>query len=116
MSYELRVFVKVVDRGSFSAAGADLGLTPDTPLSFLWSWSRAMRFFDGPDEVHLRSIARAELAPQRLEVPPPARPRLQPLPPLWRLHPCRGHWRCVGVSKLLDVCLAVVARAWCVAR
>ena len=35
-----------------------MGLTPDTPLSFLWTWGRALQFIDGPDEVHLRSIAR----------------------------------------------------------
>jgi acyl-CoA dehydrogenase len=51
---------RVLDR-AIQVFGAK-GLTPDTPLSFLWSWGRAMRFFDGPDEVHLRSIARAELA------------------------------------------------------
>jgi acyl-CoA dehydrogenase len=38
-----------------------MGLTDDTPLAYLWSWGRALRFIDGPDEVHLRSIARAEL-------------------------------------------------------
>jgi len=37
------------------------GLTNDTPLSYLWTWGRALRFVDGPDEVHLRAIARAEL-------------------------------------------------------
>ncbi len=51
---------RVVDR-AIQVFGA-MGITPDTPLSYLWSWGRAMRFFDGPDEVHLRSIARAELA------------------------------------------------------
>jgi len=40
-------------------------VTPDTPLSHLWSWGRAMRFFDGPDEVHLRTPARVELAKAR---------------------------------------------------
>ena len=54
---------RVVDR-AMQVFGA-MGLTPDTPLSFLWSWGRAMRFFDGPDEVHLRGIARAELARAR---------------------------------------------------
>jgi len=39
-----------------------MGLTPDTPLAQFWSWGRAMRFLDGPDEVHLRTIARAELS------------------------------------------------------
>ncbi len=50
---------RVVDR-AIQVFGA-MGVTPDTPLSFLWSWGRAMRFFDGPDEVHLRTIARHEL-------------------------------------------------------
>jgi acyl-CoA dehydrogenase len=27
----------------------------------MYAWHRAMRIFDGPDEVHLRSVARAEL-------------------------------------------------------
>ena len=51
---------RVVDR-AIQVFGA-MGITPDTPLSYLWSWGRAMRFFDGPDEVHLRTIARSELA------------------------------------------------------
>ncbi|WP_404385451.1 acyl-CoA dehydrogenase family protein [Caenispirillum salinarum] len=42
---------------TFGAAG----LTPDTPLSFLWTWGRALRIVDGPDEVHLRTIARREI-------------------------------------------------------
>jgi len=51
---------RVLDR-AMQLFGA-MGLTPDTPLAQFWSWGRAMRFLDGPDEVHLRSIARAELA------------------------------------------------------
>ena len=51
---------RVLDR-AMQVFGA-MGLTPDTPLAQLWSWGRAMRFLDGPDEVHLRTIARAELA------------------------------------------------------
>ena len=38
-----------------------MGLSPDTPLAYFWSWGRAMHVMDGPDEVHLRSIARHEL-------------------------------------------------------
>ncbi len=38
-----------------------MGLTPDTPLAYLWTWGRALRFLDGPDEVHLRTVARAEI-------------------------------------------------------
>ena len=37
------------------------GVSDDTPLAAMYGWHRAMRIFDGPDEVHLRSIARAEL-------------------------------------------------------
>lgn len=54
-----RLQTQVVDRAMqvFGAAG----LTPDTPLSYLWTWGRAMRFLDGPDEVHLKVVAREEL-------------------------------------------------------
>ncbi|MBO68315.1 MAG: acyl-CoA dehydrogenase [Acidiferrobacteraceae bacterium] len=38
-----------------------MGITPDTPLADHWTWGRAMRFFDGPDEIHLRVVARMEL-------------------------------------------------------
>jgi acyl-CoA dehydrogenase len=38
-----------------------LGLSNDTPLAYLWSWGRALRFIDGPDEVHLRMVAREEI-------------------------------------------------------
>ncbi len=51
---------RVVDR-AMQVFGA-MGLTPDVPLSYLWTWGRALRFVDGPDEVHLRTVARAELA------------------------------------------------------
>ena len=46
---------------TFGAAG----LTPDTPLAFLWTWGRALQIVDGPDEVHLRSIARQEIKNSR---------------------------------------------------
>ncbi|MEQ1686852.1 MAG: acyl-CoA dehydrogenase family protein [Burkholderiaceae bacterium] len=54
---------RVLDR-AMQVFGA-MGLTPDTPLAALWSWGRAMRFLDGPDEVHLRTVARAELTRAR---------------------------------------------------
>ncbi|MDE2627339.1 MAG: acyl-CoA dehydrogenase family protein [Burkholderiales bacterium] len=56
---------RVLDR-AMQVFGA-MGLTPDTPLAQLWSWGRALRFLDGPDEVHLRTVARAELARARAE-------------------------------------------------
>ena len=54
-----RLQTQVLDR-AMQVYGAR-GITPDTPLSFLWTWGRALRFIDGPDEVHLRGIARNEL-------------------------------------------------------
>ena len=58
-----RLQTRVLDRAMqvFGAAG----ITPDTPLSYLWTWGRALRFIDGPDEVHLRTIALAELKKSR---------------------------------------------------
>ena len=53
-----RLQTRVMDR-AMQVFGA-MGLSPDTPLARLWAWGRAMRFLDGPDEVHLRSVARAE--------------------------------------------------------
>ena len=49
---------RIVDR-AMQVFGA-MGLSPDTPLADLYSWGRALRYADGPDEVHLRSIARME--------------------------------------------------------
>lgn len=54
-----RLQTKIADRAMqvFGAAG----LSNDTPLAFIYSWGRALRFIDGPDEVHLRTVARAEI-------------------------------------------------------
>lgn len=54
-----RLQTRVVDR-AIQVFGA-MGLTPDTPLAYLYTWGRALRFVDGPDEVHMRTIARAEM-------------------------------------------------------
>jgi acyl-CoA dehydrogenase len=37
------------------------GISQDFPLAQLWAGARALRFADGPDEVHKRSLARREL-------------------------------------------------------
>jgi acyl-CoA dehydrogenase len=59
-----------------------MGLSPDTPLARLWAWGRALRVLDGPDEVHQRSIARAELRRSQLAQPGLYAPYLQRwLPP-----------------------------------
>jgi len=49
----------VIDR-AIQVHGA-AGISDDFPLARMYGWQRAMRIFDGPDEVHLRSIARAEI-------------------------------------------------------
>jgi len=53
----------VIDRAIqvFGAAG----VSDDVPLARMYSWHRAMRIFDGPDEVHIRSIARAEIGREK---------------------------------------------------
>ena len=53
------VHTTVVDR-AIQIFGA-MGLTPDTPLADHYTFGRALRFADGPDEVHLQSIARMEI-------------------------------------------------------
>jgi acyl-CoA dehydrogenase len=58
-----RMQTAILDR-AMQTFGA-MGLSPDTPLADLWTWGRALRFADGPDEVHLRAIARREIARSR---------------------------------------------------
>ena len=55
-----RMLCRVVDR-AMQVFGA-MGLSPDTPLADFYTQGRALRFADGPDEVHLRSLAHWELA------------------------------------------------------
>ena len=37
------------------------GLSEDFPLATSFAYARSLRFADGPDEVHARSLGRAEL-------------------------------------------------------
>jgi len=53
----------VIDR-AIQVHGA-AGVSDDFPLARLYAWHRAMRLFDGPDEVHMRTIARAELGQEK---------------------------------------------------
>ena len=53
----------VIDR-AIQVHGA-AGVSDDTVLARLYGWHRAMRLFDGPDEVHMRTIARAELGKEK---------------------------------------------------
>jgi acyl-CoA dehydrogenase len=53
----------VIDK-AIQAHGAG-GLSQDFPLAQLWASARTLRFADGPDEVHKRSLARRELSKYR---------------------------------------------------
>ena len=54
-----RVACAVIDRAIQVHGGA--GMSDDTPLAAFYVWARALRLADGPDEVHLRTVARQEL-------------------------------------------------------
>ena len=58
-----RVTLAVIDRAIQVFGGA--GVSDDVPLAAMYGWHRAMRIFDGPDEVHIRSLAKAELRKYR---------------------------------------------------
>ncbi|MCW5955207.1 MAG: acyl-CoA dehydrogenase family protein [Pyrinomonadaceae bacterium] len=51
--------LKVIDRAIQSFGGA--GVCQDHPLAQFWIYARTLRIADGPDEVHLESIAKMEL-------------------------------------------------------
>ncbi len=54
-----RMACAVIDR-AIQVHGA-AGMSDDVPLAEFYVWARALRLADGPDEVHLRSVAREEL-------------------------------------------------------
>lgn len=58
-----RVALEVVD-AAIQVFGGE-GVTDDTPLAGMYAGLRTLRFADGPDEVHLMTIARAELRKYR---------------------------------------------------
>jgi acyl-CoA dehydrogenase len=66
-----RTALHVIDRAIQVHGGA--GVSDDVPLAEMWGWHRAMRIFDGPDEVHLRTIAKAE-ANRASDLRPAGRP------------------------------------------
>ena len=55
-----RVVCSVLDRAIQIHGGA--GVSDDTPLASMYAHARTLRIVDGPDEVHVRSVARQELA------------------------------------------------------
>jgi len=58
-----KVACDVIDR-AIQVHGA-AGVSDDTSLARMYSWHRAMRIFDGPDEVHMRTVARAEIGREK---------------------------------------------------
>jgi acyl-CoA dehydrogenase len=54
-----RMACAVIDRAIQIHGGG--GITDITPLPAFYAWARALRLADGPDEVHLRTVARQEL-------------------------------------------------------
>ena len=60
------ILMKVLDR-AIQAHGA-LGITDDTLLSFWYRHERGARIYDGPDEVHKTSVAKAILKEYGLKI------------------------------------------------
>jgi acyl-CoA dehydrogenase len=54
-----RMATAVIDRAIQVHGGG--GVSGDFPLARMWASARTLRLADGPDEVHVRSVAREEL-------------------------------------------------------
>jgi acyl-CoA dehydrogenase len=54
-----RMACAVIDRAIQVHGGG--GVSDDFPLASAYAWARALRLADGPDEVHLRTVARQEI-------------------------------------------------------
>jgi acyl-CoA dehydrogenase len=52
---------RIVDHAIQSYGGA--GVSQDSPLAAMYAGIRTLRIVDGPDEVHIRDIARLEIKP-----------------------------------------------------
>ncbi|MBA2605645.1 MAG: acyl-CoA dehydrogenase family protein, partial [Acidobacteria bacterium] len=55
--------LKVIDRAIQAHGGG--GVCQDFPLANFWIYARTLRLADGPDEVHLESVAKMELKSSR---------------------------------------------------
>ena len=55
-----KMALKIIDRAMQVHGGA--GVSQDTPLPTFWITGRSLRIADGPDEVHLESVAKMEIA------------------------------------------------------
>ena len=92
------VVMDVLDR-AIQVHGA-LGMSDDTPLAWMWRFSRMLRVADGPDEVHKMVIARRELnrwAKRAEEDRAPTAPAPRPRPS--RRRPTTGN----GLPELVPV-------------
>jgi acyl-CoA dehydrogenase len=58
-----RVALDVIDRAIQVHGGA--GVSDDTPLASFYAHARTLRIVDGPDAVHIRGVAKEELARER---------------------------------------------------
>jgi acyl-CoA dehydrogenase len=58
-----KVCLDVIDRAIQVHGGA--GVSDDTRLARMWASARTLRIVDGPDAVHIRSVAREELNRER---------------------------------------------------
>jgi acyl-CoA dehydrogenase len=58
-----RAALRVLDRAIQVHGGA--GVSADVPLAQMWAGVRTLRIADGPDEVHVQSVARQELKAYR---------------------------------------------------
>jgi acyl-CoA dehydrogenase len=54
-----KMALKIIDHAIQTHGGA--GVSQDFPLANFWIYARSLRLADGPDEVHLESIAKMEL-------------------------------------------------------
>ena len=54
-----RIACAVLDRAIQIHGGG--GVSDDFPVAYFYAWARALRLADGPDEVHIRTVARQEL-------------------------------------------------------
>jgi acyl-CoA dehydrogenase len=53
----------IIDRAIQVHGGA--GVSQDKPLAQFWIYARSLRIADGPDEVHLESVAKMEVGSQK---------------------------------------------------
>lgn len=58
-----KMALKVIDRAIQAHGGG--GVSQDFPLTTFWIYARSLRLADGPDEVHIESVAKNELRKYR---------------------------------------------------